>query len=64
MQVGIEIPDVNMSDYVIKISIRVVSILFEILVCRHEGKWSLGLMPFGLKLFGLMQLVAWLNFLS
>ena len=26
------------------------------------GKWSLGLMPFGLKSFGLIQLVTWLNF--
>ena len=61
---GIEIPDVNISDYVIKSSIWVFSILFERLVCRPEGKWSLGLMPFGLKLFGLIQLVAWPNFLS
>ena len=28
------------------------------------GKWSLGLMPFGLKSFGLIQLVTWLNFLK
>ena len=27
-----------------------------------KGKWSLGLMPFGLKSFGLIQLVTWLNF--
>ena len=27
-----------------------------------NGKWSLGLMPFGLKYFGLIQLVTWLNF--
>ena len=27
-----------------------------------EGKWSLGLMPFGLKSFGLIQLVTWPNF--
>ena len=26
------------------------------------GNWSLGLMPFGLKSFGLIQLVTWLNF--
>ena len=26
------------------------------------GKWSLGLMPFGLKSLGLIQLVTWLNF--
>ena len=26
------------------------------------GKWSLGLMPFGLKSFGLIQLVTWPNF--
>ena len=31
---------------------------------QREGKWSLGLMPFGLKTFGLIQLVTWLNFLS
>ena len=32
--------------------------------CRPDrvGKWSLGLMPFGLKSFGLIQLVTWLNF--
>ena len=30
----------------------------------HYGKWSLGLMPFGLKSFGLIQLVTWLNFLK
>ena len=29
---------------------------------RSRGKWSLGLMPFGLKSFGLIQLVTWLNF--
>ena len=28
------------------------------------GKWSLGLMPFGLKSFGLIQLVTWPNFLK
>ena len=28
----------------------------------QQGKWSLGLMPFGLKSFGLIQLVTWLNF--
>ena len=61
---GIEFPDVNIPDYVIKRSIWVVSILFGRLVCRPEGKWSLGLMPFGLKSFGLIHLVAWLNFLS
>ena len=27
-----------------------------------EGKWSLGLMPFDLKSFGLKQLATWLNF--
>ena len=27
-----------------------------------KGKWSLGLMPFGLKSLGLIQLVTWLNF--
>ena len=27
-----------------------------------KGKWSLGLMPFGLKSFSLIQLVTWLNF--
>ena len=27
-----------------------------------KGKWSLGLMPFGLKSFGLIQLVTWLKF--
>ena len=27
-----------------------------------NGKWSLGLMPLGLKSFGLIQLVTWLNF--
>ena len=27
-------------------------------------KWSLGLMPYGLKSFGLLQLVTWPNFLS
>ena len=26
------------------------------------GNWSLGLMPFGLKSFGLIQLVTWLDF--
>ena len=26
------------------------------------GKWSLGIMPFGLKSLGLIQLVTWLNF--
>ena len=26
------------------------------------GKWSLGLMPFGLKSIGLIQLVTWLIF--
>ena len=31
---------------------------------RKDGKWSLGLMPFGLKSFGLIQLVTWLNFLK
>ena len=29
---------------------------------RLNGKLSLGLMPFGLKSFGLKQLVTWLNF--
>ena len=29
-----------------------------------KGKWSLGLLPFGLKSFGLIQLVTWLNFLK
>ena len=29
---------------------------------RRSGKWSLGLMPFGLKSFGLIQLVTWPNF--
>ena len=29
---------------------------------QNHGKWSLGLMPFGLKSFGLIQLVTWLNF--
>ena len=29
-----------------------------------DGQWSLGLMPFGLKSFGLIQLVTWLIFLS
>ena len=28
----------------------------------YGGKWSLGLMPFGLKSLGLIQLVTWLNF--
>ena len=28
----------------------------------NTGKWSLGLMPFGAKSFGLIQLVTWLNF--
>ena len=27
-----------------------------------QDKWSLGLMPFGLKSFGLIQLVTWPNF--
>ena len=31
------------------------------IVCQ-KSKWSLGLMTFGLKLFGLIQLVTWLNF--
>ena len=36
--------------------------LVESPLCRcMEGKWSLGLMPFGLKSFGLIQLVTWLN---
>ena len=29
---------------------------------RSHGKWSLGLMPFGLESFGLIQWVTWLNF--
>ena len=29
---------------------------------NYNGKWSLGLMPFGLKSLGLIQLVTWLNF--
>ena len=29
---------------------------------KSDGKWSLGLMPFGLKSLGLIQLVTWLNF--
>ena len=29
---------------------------------RKDCKWSLGLMPFGLKSFGSIQLVTWLNF--
>ena len=29
---------------------------------EQDGKWSLGLMPFGFKSFGLIQLVTWLNF--
>ena len=60
---------VNISDYVIKISIRVVSIPFDLRTnsdfrSRSFGKWSLGLMPLGLKSFGLIQLVYWLNFLK
>ena len=32
--------------------------------CVLGGKWSLGLMPFGLKSLGLIQLVTWLIFLK
>ena len=35
---------------------------FVLIVIHIFGKWSLGLMPFGLKSFGLIQLVTWLNF--
>ena len=68
----------NISDYVINISIRVISIPFKNLYVdlrtnsdfrSHSfdlfpptGKWSLGLMPFGLKSFGLIQLFTWPNF--
>ena len=31
-------------------------------VQSRSCKWSLGLMPFGLESFGLIQLVTWLNF--
>ena len=34
----------------------------SLLYGASDGKWSLGLMPFGLKSFGLIQLVTWLNF--
>ena len=35
---------------------------FRPISVHPNGKWSVGLMPFGLKLFGLIQLVTWLNF--
>ena len=36
--------------------------MMESIKRSSDGKWSLGLMPFGLKSFGLIQLVTWLNF--
>ena len=47
---------------------QVATLRHGLMACRFApafrvcGKWSLGLMPFGLESFGLIQLVTWPNF--
>ena len=39
-----------------------VTVVDDLAPSRVNSKWSIGLMPFGLKSFGLIQLVTWPNF--
>ena len=56
-------PSSNIEAWPYGTSLRFASLLHSGTRGMWTGKWSLGLMPFGLRSFGLIQLVTWLYFL-